>query len=88
MPTHPMRDLLDGAFEELALVLGGAFAVHQVGDEAVWQIMKGVESVHGKAVSMLDGMAPKASRTPDRSPYEPHPAVEAMLRKLRKEIRP
>lgn len=85
METGDVQKLFDETFREVALVLGGIFAVHDVPDEAVWQIMKHLDIAHENALSKLDGLEPKPERPGQpRHTYEPHPAVEALLMKLRK----
>lgn len=84
MAEHAVRELMDRTFEEIALVLGGAFAVHSIQDEAVWQIMKSLDAIHDKAVAKLAGPAPRDHAEPGQPTLTPHPAVEALLRKLRK----
>lgn len=85
METAEARKLLDDTFREVALVLGGIFAVHEVPDEAVWQIMKHLDIAHENALSKLDGLGPGPERpNPPRHGYETHPAVEALLLKLKR----
>lgn len=85
MQTTDARKLLDATFEEIALVLGGIFAVHDVQDEAVWQIMKHLDVAHGNALGKLEGLDPAARRpTYPKHEYTHHPAVEALLLKLRR----
>ncbi len=84
MQSDALRELLDSTFEELALVLGGAFAMHQFSEDAIWQIMESLETVHSKAVAKLDGLGSKESLKPERNPFQPHPAIEALLQKLRR----
>lgn len=82
MPVDQTRELLDHTFEEIALILGGAFAVHQIPDEAIWQIIKSLDAVHSKAVAQLEGTKEFVEQRKDS--FQPHPAVENLLRKLRK----
>lgn len=84
MQSDAARELLDNTFEELVLIMGGAFAVHQFSDEAVWQIMKSLDELHSKAVAKLQGLGHKENSRPERGSFEPHPAVEAFLKKLQR----
>lgn len=85
METADASKLLDDTFREVALVLGGIFAVHDVQDEAVWQIMKHLDIAHENAMSKLDGLGPGHERpNPPRHGYKTHPAVEALLLKLKR----
>lgn len=79
------RKLLDDTFREVALVFGGIFAVHEVPDEAVWQLMKHLDIAHGNALAKLDGIEPGPDRPASpRHGFETHPAVEALLLKLKR----
>ena len=84
MDKTDIKLLIDEAFEDLALVLGGIFAVHTVSDEAIWQIMKHIDVVHGNLVAQLEGTGPDDINRNKALGTEPHPAVEALLLKLRK----
>lgn len=84
MSSDSLKDLLDTTFEELVLVLGGAFAVHRFSEDAIWQIMKSVETVHAKAVARIDGLGPKEAGAAGTGRFQPHPAVHALLQKLRR----
>lgn len=84
MQSEDLRELLDSTFEEVTLVLGGAFAVHRFSEEAIWQIMKSLDELHSKAVARIEGLEQKEGGKPARSSFQPHPAVEALLQKLRR----
>lgn len=85
METEEARKLMDVTFEEIVCVLGGILAVHNVADEAVWQIMKHIDIAHENALLKLEEPGPNFGRASvvGRS-YKPHPAVEALLLKLKK----
>lgn len=85
MENNDVRKLLALTFEEISLVLGGIFAVREVQDEAVWQIMKHLDLAHENALAKIEGHDPDARRsTSPRSEYSHHPAVEALLLKLKR----
>lgn len=85
MESAAARNLINETFEDVALVLGGIFAVHGVEDEAVWQVMKHLDLAHENALVKLAGMEPLPPRpTAPARDSVPHPAVEALLAKLRK----
>ena len=85
MEKNNVGAIIDKAFEEIALVLGGIFAVHGVHDEAVWQIMKHIDMVHENVLTRLDGLESSADgQVTAKQEYEVHPAVEALLLKIRK----
>ncbi|MBI2068959.1 MAG: hypothetical protein HYT79_00010 [Elusimicrobia bacterium] len=78
------RKLLDETIEEIALVLGGIFAVHGVADEVVWQAMKHLDMSHDNALARLEESAPseeKIQKTANPAP-RPHPAIDALLMNL------
>lgn len=85
MKNKDVRKLLDAVFRNLALVLGGIFAVHGVGDGAVRQIMKHLYIVRETAMSKLEGMRtgigkPRQSGHPD----EHHPMVATFPLKFKR----
>lgn len=83
MEQAAVRKALDETFRDVALVLGGIFAVHEVQDEAVWQVMKHLDIAHENALAKVDGLDPAARRPAyPKHEYEHHPAVEALLLKL------
>lgn len=85
METTDVRSLFDDTFRDIALVLGGIFAVHEVQDEAVWQVMKHLDLAHETALSKLAGPEAGQQRPgQQRQAYAPHPAVEALLMKLKR----
>lgn len=85
MDSAEVRRLLESTIEDIALVLGGIFAVHAVEDDVVWKVMQHLDMSHAKALARLDEA--DSTRRIDRqrraAPSEPHPAIEALLRKLR-----
>ncbi len=77
------KDLIDDLFEELALVIGGLAAVHEMEDDLVWRLVKNLDVIRGKALRRLDDRTEKES--PERGPnLKPHPAIEDFLRNLRR----
>ena len=81
--TEGAKNLIDDLFEELALVIGGLAAVHEMEDDLVWRLVKNLDVVRGKALRRLEDRTEKEG--PERSPnLKPHPAIEDFLRNLRR----
>ena len=59
MNADRMRKVMDETFEETAIALGGAFALHRISDEAVRKIVKILDSIHSRAIARIDGMVEK-----------------------------
>ena len=72
-------------FEEQALVIGGLLPFHEVDDEFVWKLLKGLDVVRNSAVRQLSGSPPMTSFGDRRKKLTltPHPAVEDFLAKVR-----
>lgn len=76
--------LVDETVEEIALVLAGIFALHGVANEVVWQAMKHIDMAHEAALAKLEGLEPRGgASTKPRPASLAHPAVEALISKLR-----
>jgi len=84
------KELIDGLFEEAALVIGGLVAVHEVDDDFIWRLMKNLDMIRGRLLRRFDyedkdpsdgeGIAKGAN-------LKPHPAIEEFLLKLRRDSR-
>jgi len=76
------RQVLDATIGDIAQVLGGIFALHDVEDAVVWKAMKHLDLSHSTALARLqESDGPESFE--DREASKTHPAVEALLRKLR-----
>lgn len=85
MTGSQVRGLLDETIEDIAMVLDGILAAHDVGDDVVWQVMKHLDVSHSQALEKLEQ---SATLDPDigprsRTTAKPHPAIEALLMKLK-----
>jgi hypothetical protein len=80
------RDLINGLFEEEALVIGGLVAVHKMDDDLVWRLIKNLDVIRMKALRRLDAdaSADEAEPARRRSHLKPHPAIEDFLLSLRR----
>ena len=80
------KRIIQEVFEEQALVIGGLLPFHEVDDEFIWKLLKGVDVVRNNAIRQLSG-APPVPSYGDRLKklsLAPHPAVEDFLSKLEK----
>jgi hypothetical protein len=77
-----MEKLVNDLFEDLGLTIGGLVAIHELPDAFVWRLFRTLDELRLKAVRRADG---SVSHQPSLvSGFEPHPAVEEFLRKLRR----
>ena len=84
MTSAQVRGLLDETIEDVALVLDGIFTSHDVGDDVVWQVMKHLDVSHSQALEKLErssSLDPEPG--PSRRAAKPHPAIDALLMKLK-----
>jgi hypothetical protein len=76
-------------FEEIGLVLGGMVALHDVGDDFVWRLVRSLEATRRKFLGRLQSLGP-LGRDPDGREgglcEKAHPAIEEFLSKVRKEM--
>ncbi len=77
--------VLVDAFEEVALVLGGIFAVHDVDDEAIWQAAKSLSVIYRKARAAIRNACAGKAPESDEPDSEPHPAIVDLLAELRRD---
>lgn len=85
MTISGTQRLIDETIEDIALVLAGIFAEHGVRDEVVWQAMKHLDISRAQALARLEDAASDTSRPKASAQARLHPAVEALLAKLRLE---
>ncbi len=78
------RDLVRDLFEEEALVIGGLVAVHDVGDEVVWKLMKSLDVIRCKILRRLDDTDGEEEPA-RRAKLDPHPAIEEFLIHLQRD---
>lgn len=78
MGSESFQRLVDEVFEQEALVIGGIVATHDVDDDVVWALVRGLDSIRCRILTRLDV-------SDEHSDPEPHPAIEKFLLKLRVE---
>lgn len=79
--TRNPKTVVDQAFREHALVLGGLAALGRISDEAVWQLTHSLRATRLQALRLLkasDRPAAGGGAIDDR----PHPAIAQFLRSL------
>ena len=79
-------DLINDLCEEVALVVGGLAAVHDVDDDLVWRLIKNLDAIRGKALRRVGIRDPTDADGKQKggSSFTPHPAIEDFLLKLRR----
>lgn len=82
--TKETKDLINDLFEEVALVIGGLAAVHEMDDDLIWRLVKNLDVIRGKALRRIEDRNSE-NDVPERKPkLKPHPAIEDFLRNLRR----
>lgn len=82
--TVRMRRLVNGLFEEQAMVLGGLVALRRVDDDLVWSVVHGLDGVRRRALRRVSAPRRGTSCRSER-PLEPHPAIQDFLVRIRRE---
>jgi len=83
MSEAEVKDILDSAFEEEALIIGGLVALYDVGNDVVSKLMNGLDAVREKALRRLERGRAKEHGTRPRPDFTPHPEIERFLEKVR-----
>lgn len=81
-----VQELINGLFEEEALLIGGLIAVHEVDDDLIWRLVKNLDVIRIKVLRRLVDTAPAPGEVPpiQRPNLKPHPAIEDFLLTLRR----
>jgi len=79
-----VRRLIDGVFEEEALVIGGMAALRELNDDAIWQLIRSLDSIRSRTIRSLDRQDTRTRAKSQRIDLRPHPAVQDFLIKLRR----
>jgi hypothetical protein len=84
--TRPdARQLIDGVFEDEALLVGGMAAEGDLEDDAVWRLIRGLDAIRTKTLRRLDeAVGDPEDRPSPRGSVRPHPAIETFLADLRR----
>ncbi len=81
------KELLDELLEEEALLIGGSIALHQVEDDFIWKLMKGLDQIRDRFMARIEDMSEDSPVTSRHLNLTPHPAIEHFLLKLRRNAR-
>ena len=79
METCRCRMAMAQAFEETALALGGVVANYPIPEEAVWDLARAMDAIHGRMCARCHGQGMADVEDPDEAP---HPAITHLLRQL------
>lgn len=82
-----VTQIIANLFEEEALVIGGLVALHHVDDDLVWRLVRSLDVIRGKVLRQLEdqGGIDGESDLTKQQRYKPHPAIEEVLSKLRRQ---
>jgi hypothetical protein len=80
VPARCQTDVVNDAFEEVALILGGFLAQVTVRDQAAWTLAGEVSGSWFRAIGRSQGLG---GRPVDGAPSPLHPSVRAMLAAIR-----
>jgi hypothetical protein len=74
--------IIQDAFEDVALLIGGAASLHQLENQLVRTLMRRLDHVRTRALARLEQVDASASRPANSGrPYHLHPAIEGFLRR-------
>jgi len=78
--------LLREAFDDIALVIGGAAALHRIDDDLTWTLLARIDRIRIRLLQELKGLPAKDLFEPRNAwPPRVHPATEAFLMRNRAE---
>lgn len=78
------ESLVRGALDDIALVVGGAAALHQLDDDLVWTVIKRLDRIRVRLLRDLRGLTSHDKVDPDPAkPPRVHAAVEEFLARNR-----
>ena len=78
-PSNP-ETLFREALDDIALVIGGAAAIHNLDDDLIWTLMKRLDRIRVRVLRDLKGLTPRDELELNRtSPPRVHAAVDEFL---------
>lgn len=81
--TNP-ESLVRESLDDIALVIGGAAALHHIDDDLVWSVMKRLDRIRVRLLRDLKGLTPYDGYPPNAvKPPRLHAAVEEFLARNR-----
>ena len=76
----PTESLVRAALDDIALLVGGAAALHQLDDDLVWTLTKRMDRIRIRLLRDLKGLASREELEPKTAkPPRVHAAVEEFL---------
>ena len=76
----PTESLVRAALDDIALLVGGAAALHQLEDDLVWTLTKRMDRIRVRLLRDLNGLAHRDELEPKAAkPPRVHAAVEEFL---------
>jgi hypothetical protein len=79
-PGNDPDSLVREALDDIALVIGGAAAIHGLDDDLIWSVMKRLDRIRVRLLRDLKGLAPRDESEPNPArPPRVHAAVEEFL---------
>jgi hypothetical protein len=79
-PRVDPESLVRGAMDDIALIVGGAAALHQLDDDLVWTVMKRLDRARVRLLRDLKGATSRSQWEPAcAKPPRVHAAVEEFL---------
>ena len=78
--AQPTESLVRAALDDIALLVGGAAALHQLEDDLVWTLTKRMDRIRVRLLRDLKGLAHRDEFEPKTTkPPRVHAAVEEFL---------
>ncbi|MBK9471837.1 MAG: hypothetical protein IPO18_06070 [bacterium] len=79
MESCKCKQAITSAFEDVAMALGGVVANFPIPDEAVWELARALDVIHGRACARCGA---QGSREPEGLGDAQHPAIIHLLAQL------
>jgi hypothetical protein len=80
--SQEIEAIVRDAFEDVALLIGGATTLHHLDDDVVRTLIRRLDRVRSRALDRLGQGRVQATSVPlSARPYRLHPAVEGFLRR-------
>ena len=84
VPSPPAEALIRAALDDIALIVGGAAALHQLEDDLVWTLTKRMDRIRVRLLRDLKGLSRCEDFDPTvAQPPRVHAAVEEFLARNR-----
>jgi hypothetical protein len=87
MTQTEAKRLVRNIFQEHALVLGGLAALDEIDDDAIWRLVRSLDTIRLRAIRRIEHFPVDPGR-PEPRPAEsvkPHPAIEQFLRQIQED---